>query len=59
MNMDYEEMTEIIGCSCTLLNETDNAICGKFVGDYGNDIAVESYDGKVSIYDRNELLIFD
>ena len=59
MTMDYEEMTEIRGCSCTLLNESDNAICGKVVGDYGNDIAVESYDGKVSIYDRNELLIFD
>ena len=57
--MDYEETTEIIGCSCTLLDESDNAICGKVVGDYGNDIAVESYDGKVSIYDRNELLIFD
>lgn len=57
--MEYEEMTEIIGCSCTLLDESDNAICGKVVGDYGNDIAVESYDGKVSIYDRNEHLIFD
>lgn len=59
MTMDYEEMTGIIGCSCNLLDESDNAICGKVVGDFGTEIAVESYDGRVAIYDRNELIIFD
>lgn len=57
--MDYEEMTGIIGCSCNLLDESDNAICGKVVGDFGSEIAVEGYDGRVAIYDRDELIIFD
>ncbi len=57
--MDYEENSMIIGCSCTMLNDPDNAICGRIVCDYGNEIAVEHYDGKVAVYGRDELLIFD
>lgn len=57
--MDYDENSMILGCSCTMLAERDNAICGRIVGDYGNEIAVELYDGNVAIYKRDELLIFD
>jgi len=57
--MDYDENSMILGCSCTMLAEQDNAICGRIVGDYGNEIAVELYDGNVAIYKRDELLIFD
>lgn len=57
--MENEEISEIIGCSRTMLDEPDNAICGRIVGDFGNAIAVELYDGNVAVYDRGELLIFD
>lgn len=57
--MEYEDKDTIIGCSCTILDDPDNAICGRIVADFGTEIAVEMYDGKVALYERDELLIFD
>jgi hypothetical protein len=57
--MEYEEVTELIGCSCTLLSEPDNAFCARVVGDFGHEIAVQLFNGRVEVYDRDDVLIFD
>jgi hypothetical protein len=56
--MDYEELSDLIGCSCTLLTEPDNAFCGRIVGEFGNELAVEMTN-KVIVVDRSDVLIFD
>jgi hypothetical protein len=56
--MDYEELSDLIGCFCTLLTEPDNAFCGRIVGEFGNELAVEMCD-RVEVADRCDVLIFD
>lgn len=56
--MDYEELSDLIGCFCTLLTEPDNAFCSRIVGEFGNELAVEMCD-RVEVVDRCDVLIFD
>ena len=56
--MEYEEISELIGCSCTLLTDPDNAFCGRVVGEFGHSVAVEMF-GRVEVHDLCDVLIFD
>jgi len=43
---EYEEDSDIIGLSCTLLNPYKGYMEGTIVGDYGNTIVVRLESGK-------------
>ena len=43
---EYEELTDIIGCSCTLLIPYRGRTEGFVVADYGEDIVVKLRNGK-------------
>ena len=42
---EYEELTDIIGCSCTLLIPYRGRTEGFVVADYGEDIVVKLRNG--------------
>lgn len=50
---EYDEFTDIVGCSCTLLIPYRGRTEGYVVADYGNDIVVKLHNGK-EIVERRE-----
>ena len=56
---EYEEDSDIIGLSCTLLNPYKGYMEDTIVGDYGNTIVVRLESGKeISVF-RDEIIIHD
>ncbi len=54
---EYEEDSDIIGLSCTLLNPYKGYMEGTIVGDYGNTIVVRLESGKEISEYRDEVII--
>lgn len=57
--MLYEEDSEIIGLSCTLLTPYRGYTEGTIVGDYGNTVIVRLTSGKEIEEYRDEVIIND
>lgn len=57
--MFYEEDSEIIGLSCTLLTPYRGHTEGTIVGDYGNTVIVRLTSGKEIEEYRDEVIIND
>lgn len=56
---EYEEESEIIGLSCTLLTPYKGYTNGTVVGDYGIEIVVRLDNGKEVVEYRDEVIIYD
>lgn len=56
---EYEEKSEIIGLSCTLLTPYNGYTNGTVVGDYGIEIVVRLDNGKEIVEYRDEVIIYD
>lgn len=56
---ENEEMSEIIGSHCSLLNPYKGYTEGTVVGDYGNKIVVCLDNGKEVVEYRDEVIIYD
>ena len=56
---EHEEISDIIGCPCTLLNPYKGYSEGTVVGDYGIEIVVQLHNGKEITEYRDEVLIYD
>ena len=56
---EYEEDSDIIGLSCTLLNPYKGYMEGTIVGDYGTTIVVRLESGKEISEYRDEVIIHD
>ena len=56
---EYEEDSDIIGLSCTLLNPYKGYTEGTIVGNYGNTIVVRLESGKEISEYRDEVIIHD
>ncbi|WP_026367501.1 hypothetical protein [Bacteroides sp. 14(A)] len=56
---EYEEESEIIGLSCTLLTPYKGYTEGTIVGDYGNKVIVRLTSGKEIVEYRDEVIIYD
>lgn len=54
-----EELTEIIGCFCSLLCNPEDCSTGRIVCDYGRDVVVELANGNNILLSRDEVLIYD
>ena len=54
---EYEEDSDIIDLSCTLLNPYKGYTEGTIVGDYGNTIVVRLESGKEISEYRDEVII--
>lgn len=54
-----EELTEIIGCFCSLICNPDDYSTGRIVCDYGRNVVVETANGNHIMVDRDEVLIYD
>lgn len=54
---EYEEESEIIGLSCTLLTPYKGYTEGTIVGDYGIEIVVRLTSGKEVVEYRDEVII--
>ena len=54
-----EELTEIIGCFCSLLCNPDDYRTGLIVCDYGRDVGVELANGNNVLLSRDEVLIYE
>lgn len=55
---EYEELTDIIGCSCTLLIPYRGRTEGFVVADYGEDIVVKLRNGKEIVERRDDVLVY-
>lgn len=53
---EYEELTDIIGCSCTLLIPYRGRTEGFVVADYGE---VKLRNGKEIVERRDDVLVYD
>lgn len=56
---EYDEFTDIVGCSCTLLVPYKERTEGYVVADYGNDIVVKLHNGKEIVERRDDVLVYD
>ena len=56
---EYEEDSDIIGLSCTLLNPYKGYTEGTIVGNYGNTIVVRLESGKEISEYSDEVIIHD
>lgn len=56
---EYEEKSEIIGLSCTLLTPYKGYTNGTVVGDYRIEIVVRLDNGKEVVEYRDEVIIHD
>ena len=56
---EYDEFTDIVGCSCTLLISYKGRTEGYVVADYGNDIVVKLHNGKEIVERRDDVLVYD
>jgi len=58
-NRTFDNESDIIGLSCTLLNPYKGYMEGTIVGDYGNTIVVRLESGKEISEYRDEVIIHD
>ena len=56
---EYDEFTDIVGCSCILLIPYSGRTEGYVVADYGNDIVVKLRNGKEIVERREDVLVYD
>lgn len=56
---ENEEMSDIIGSPCSLLNPYNGYTEGTVVGDYGIEIIVRLNNGKEVVEYRDEVIIHD
>lgn len=56
---EYDEFTDIVGCSCTLLIPYKGRTEGYVVADYGNYIVVKLHNGKEIVERRDDVLVYD
>ena len=56
---EYDEFTDIVGCSCTLLIPYRGRTEGYVVADYGNGIVVKLRNGKEIVERREDVLVYD
>lgn len=56
---EYDEFTDIVGCSCALLIPYKGRTEGYVVADYGNDIVVKLHNGKEIVERRDDVLVYD
>ena len=56
---ENEEMSDIIGSPCSLLNPYSGYTEGTVVGDYGIEIVVRLDNGKEVVEYRDEVTIYD
>lgn len=56
---EYEEESEIIGLSCTLLTPYKGYTDGTIVGDFGNKVVVRLTSGKEIVEYRDEVIIYE
>lgn len=56
---EYDEFTDIVGCSCTLLIPYRRRTEGYVVADYGNDIVVKLHNGKEIVERREDVLVYE
>ena len=56
---EYDEFTDIVGCSCTLLIPYKGRNEGYGVADYGNDIVVKLRNGKEIVERREDVLVYE
>lgn len=54
-----EEPTEVIGASCTLLEDYKGYTDGQVVGDFGTDLVVQLSNGKEIVVSRDDVLVYD
>ena len=59
MLYEIEEITDVVGCCCTLLIPYRGHSEGYIVGDYGKDVVVRLNNGKEIVESRNDVLIYD
>ena len=57
MLYEFEEITDVVGCCCTLLFKKRGHSEGYIVGDYGKDVVVRLNNGKEIVERRNDVLI--
>jgi hypothetical protein len=56
---EYDEFTDIVGCSCRLLIPYRGRTEGYVVADYGNDIVVKLHNGKEIVERREDVLVYE
>lgn len=56
---ENEEMSDIIGSPCSLLNPYKGYTEGTVVGDYGIEIVVRLNNGKEVVEYRDEVIIYN
>lgn len=56
---ENEEMSDIIGSPCSLINPYKGYTEGTVVGDYGNEIVVRLNNGKEVVEYRDEVIIYN
>ena len=56
---EYDEFTDIVGCSCTLLIPYKGRTEEYVVADYGNDIVGKLHNGKEIVERRDDVLVYD
>ena len=56
---EYEELTDIIGCSCTLLIPYRGSTEGFVVADYGENLVVKLRNGKEIVERGDDVLVYD
>ena len=55
----YEELTDIIGVSCSLVVPYRGYTNGTVVADYGNELVVRLTNGKEIVAYRDEVIIYE
>lgn len=56
---ENEEMSDIIGSPCSLINPYKGYTEGTVFGDYGNEIVVRLNNGKEVVEYRDEVIIYN
>lgn len=57
--IDYDQLTSIIGCFCTLLFPYRGQTEGTIVEDYGAEVIVKLNNGKERAFCKDEVIIYD
>lgn len=57
--IDYDQLSSIIGCFCTLLFPYRGQTEGTIVEDYGTSVIVRLINGKERTFDKDEVIIYD
>ena len=55
----HGDETDLVGCSCTLLEPYKGYTDGEVVWDYGREVVVRLINGKEVVRGRDDVLVFD